>query len=451
MDEKTAAKINNLKQDYLDIESLRNEEKDCFLQIIDTFGIVMSIYPEFLSEFQSIKKKVNTKQALPVNQIIEDVKKLRSKIHEAETKRETTEKELIQGYELPNYMLKACEIIKEIRAALTDNFYPLSDKVKTKTDVYDLQCHKEMEPSEIDDETLSLLTFISEMKNNISKDFKYINDTFQLLLEHVKELDKILANEFGEDQRIQEIRLFEKNIGQEIGSISDSFDIHGTIDEIKNAVVNGLSNIKQLVAKKKEKEIRKAQTAQSKINNLSRKIAQAEKKALLMSQKTDYLTEIATKDGLTGLYNRRAFDTNIKNSLNEFNKNKGLLALVIFDVDNFKWVNDTLGHVSGDKVLQIVAKSLKKIFRKDDFIARYGGDEFAVVIYNLNEELAKKKIFDFETIFSKKQFFSKKQGDITITISAGITLAKKGDKPEDLINRADMKMLEVKKKKKTNV
>jgi len=425
MDEKTAAKISELKQDYLDIERLRDEEKNCFLQIINTFGIVMSMHPEFSSEYQTVKEKVNTEKTLPINQIVEDVKNLRSKIYEAETKKENTDKDLNQGYDLQIYMLKACEIVKDIRTALTDDFYPLSDKLKTKADLYELKCHEGMEPSEIDDETISLLTFISELKKNISKDFKYINDTFQLLLEHVKELDKTLANEFGEDQRIQEIKLFEKNIGQEIGSISDSFDIHGTIDEIKNAVVDGLSNIKEIVAKKKKKEIRKAQSAQSKINNLSRKIAQAEKKALLMSQKTEYLTKIAAKDGLTGLYNRRAFDVRIKNSLNEFNKTKGLLALVIFDVDNFKWVNDTLGHVAGDKVLQSVAKSLKEIFREDDFIARYGGDEFAVVINNLNEKLARKKISAFETIFNKKRFLSKQHGDITITLSAGITLAKK--------------------------
>ena len=451
MDETTDAKIDKLKQDYLEIERLRNEEKNCFLQIINTFGNVMSIHPEFSSEFQAVKNKVNTKQTLPVNQIVEDVKKLRSKIYAAEIKKEDGDEGLNQGYELPNYVLKACEIIKDIRTALSDDFYPLSDEVKTETDIYDIECHEEMKPSEIDDETISLLTFISKLKYNISQDFKYINDTFHLLLEHVKELDKTLANEFGENQRIQEIKLFEKNIGQEISSISDSFDIHETIDEIKNAVVAKLSNIKQLVAKKKEEELRKAQITQSKINNLTRKIAQAEKNRLLMSQKTKHLTKMASKDGLTGLYNRRAFDMYIKNALDEFNKTKELLALVIFDVDNFKWVNDTLGHVAGDKVLQSVAKSLKEIFRKDDFIVRYGGDEFTVVINNLNEELAKEKIVNFETNFSEKQFFSNKHGYITITISAGITFAKKGDSPEDLINKADMKMLEVKKKKKRNL
>ena len=200
------------------------------------------------------------------------------------------------------------------------------------------------------------------------------------------------------------------------------------------------------ISKRKKEEIWKAQKAQKNIDKLKKKIAEAEKNAFVMSKKAAHFQSAATKDGLTGLYNRSAFDVNVKNSLTVFNKEKRSLSLVLFDVDNLKWINDTLGHVAGDKILQKVAQCLKETFRKDDYIARYGGDEFAVVIADLNEEMAQEKILKFKENFRKKRFFSSNTGDVNITVSAGVAMAMEGDSPEDFIHRADRRMYKGKKK-----
>jgi diguanylate cyclase (GGDEF)-like protein len=372
--------------------------------------------------------------------------KLKSKIFEEETKKEFDEGNLSQLNELKDRLLKSCRIVKKIMIVLLDNFYPVTDEMKTQAESINVKCHKEMEQIELENAATSFLSFITGLKGKISEDFTYINNTFIMLLGHVKELEKTLTGELGGDENIKEIERFEIKVNNEVGSIANSFNLHTTIDEIKSAVIEKLTKIKQLMSKRKKEEIRKAQKAQKNIDKLKKKIAEAEKNAFVMSKKAAHFQSAATKDGLTGLYNRSAFDVNVKNSLTVFNKEKRPLSLVLFDVDNLKWINDTLGHVAGDKILQKVAQCLKETFRKDDFIARYGGDEFAVVIADLNEEMAQEKILKFKENFRKKRFFSSNTGDVNITVSAGVAMAMEGDSPEDFIHRADRRMYKGKNK-----
>jgi diguanylate cyclase (GGDEF)-like protein len=447
MDDKVTAEIEGLKKDCLQLEQLRQDEKKCFIKVINALGTVMAMHEEFSVEYQTVKKIVNTDGELPIDLVESELDKLRSKIFAEETK-----KGLDQGVpshlnELKDRLFRSCRIVKKIMIALLDNFYPVTGELKTQAESINLKCHREMAHMELENAAASFLSFITGLKGKISEDFSYINNTFIMLLGHVKALEKTLTKELGSDEKIKEIEEFEIRVNNQVGSIADSFNLHTTIDEIKSAVIDKLTKIKQLMSKRKEEEIRKAQEAQKNIDKLKKKIAEAEKDAFIMAKKAKHFQSAATKDGLTGLYNRSAFDVNLKNSLTEFNKEKRPLSLVLFDIDNFKWINDTLGHVAGDKVLQKVAQCLKETFRKDDFIARYGGDEFAVVIPRMNEEMAQGKISNFRENFKKRRFFSNDTGDVNITVSAGVTMAIQEDSPEEFIHRADKRMYEVKKKK----
>ncbi|MCP0913322.1 MULTISPECIES: GGDEF domain-containing protein [Legionella] len=112
---------------------------------------------------------------------------------------------------------------------------------------------------------------------------------------------------------------------------------------------------------------------------LRKMVALSEDKQVLIEQ----LSSMSITDPLTGLYNRRYFDKTLKEELNRSKRNKYAFTLVFIDVDNFKIINDNLGHPSGDKFLTHVANVLKATFRRaNDTVFRLGGDEFAAILVN---------------------------------------------------------------------
>ncbi|MFA7257690.1 MAG: GGDEF domain-containing protein [Kiritimatiellales bacterium] len=92
------------------------------------------------------------------------------------------------------------------------------------------------------------------------------------------------------------------------------------------------------------------------------------------------LAEQAVRDSLTGLYNRRFFDEALAQNIETARRYNRELSLILFDLDNFKTVNDTCGHLAGDEVLRTFTKLLQKTARKADIVCRVGGDEFAVIL-----------------------------------------------------------------------
>ena len=440
------AELKQLKREYLEAERDYSDEKKCLLKVINTFGSVVAMHSELEEELGAVKKMVNAEKELPLNLIEKEIGKLRGKIFSKEIEKGSDG----GAKELKERLLGSCRVIKKVMAALLDDFYPITGDLKEKADSIDVDCHEEMAQSDLQEASGAFLSFIMRLKEKIYEDFRYISRTFLMFLDQVKGLEKTLTNEFGSDVRLKKIEYFEMEVNGEVGSIVDSFNIHDTISEIKNTVIEKITNIKRLVAKKKEEELRADKNAQKNINELKNKIHEAEKNAIKLSQKAERFQLAAKKDGLTGLYNRHAFDTKVMEAQKSFDEGREPLSVVLFDVDEFKWINDTFGHVAGDKVLKKVAQSLKKTFRKDDFIARYGGDEFAVVIEGITEEMVNERILEFKGNFKKKRFISHKDGDITVRVSAGIALAVVGETPEDLINRADMAMYASKKEKNRN-
>jgi diguanylate cyclase (GGDEF)-like protein len=145
----------------------------------------------------------------------------------------------------------------------------------------------------------------------------------------------------------------------------------------------------------------------------------------------------AETDPLTGIYNRRSFDSIIENSYKIFKEKNIYFSLVIIDIDHFKQLNDVYGHQAGDQVLRVSGQLLKTKLRKaDDSVFRYGGDEFAVIACNATTEQCK---YSIERILNeiRATYISYEKYQINFTFSAGIESIREGLTIEDLIKRTD--------------
>jgi diguanylate cyclase (GGDEF)-like protein len=116
-----------------------------------------------------------------------------------------------------------------------------------------------------------------------------------------------------------------------------------------------------------------------KLANKTRQAEQSQLQLEALKKEADRLAEQATTDALTGVGNRKFFDTRLAEEVNRSKRNHTPLSLIFFDLDRFKRLNDTHGHQAGDLVLKMTAVAIKKIMRTTDVLARYGGEELALI------------------------------------------------------------------------
>ncbi|MEG0507533.1 MAG: diguanylate cyclase [Longicatena sp.] len=151
-----------------------------------------------------------------------------------------------------------------------------------------------------------------------------------------------------------------------------------------------------------------------------------------IKKKTEVLEKRLQKDAMTGLFNKVAMES-LVNDILESDADK-LHALIVIDIDNFKGINDTLGHAFGDVVLIDVAEKLKTLFRSDDIIARMGGDEFAIVMRNVPDtSMVLKKATELSNAF--RQTYTGDKAEYKISCSMGILMIETDDEPFEVLYR----------------
>jgi diguanylate cyclase (GGDEF)-like protein len=141
---------------------------------------------------------------------------------------------------------------------------------------------------------------------------------------------------------------------------------------------------------------------------------------------------LATTDALTSIYNRHFFNETFRREVERARRYGKPMAILLLDVDNFKMFNDRLGHLHGDEVLKAVAHVLSKQLRKSDILARFGGDEFVMIMPETDQASAKNAVERIQSAVANHSY-----AHIPLGVSAGISGFRPGLTPEQMLEEAD--------------
>lgn len=163
-----------------------------------------------------------------------------------------------------------------------------------------------------------------------------------------------------------------------------------------------------------------------------------------LKQRIEELQKQSLLDPLTKLANRRAMEIYLESRREEYRRFRWPFGVLFIDIDHFKTINDRYGHVMGDDILKMVAKTLSRNNRPFDIVGRWGGEEFLAIIANVDlDEL--KEIAERYRVFVRKSTLNRSVGLIRVTVSIGATMCRIEDSSLSLIKRADDLMYHCKK------
>ena len=170
---------------------------------------------------------------------------------------------------------------------------------------------------------------------------------------------------------------------------------------------------------------------------------------LVARMKIKKLTEAASKDPLTGVTNRRAAERAIADAVALWDRDRTPFGLLFVDLDNLKQINDQFGHQAGDAAIQLVARTLQALFRQDDIVARWGGDEFVVLVKDIDAELLEKMAAKAGLGVGAAEM-PEPYSDQHLSISVGAAMVQEDDTPASIVSRSDRMMYHVKQARKSS-
>lgn len=152
-----------------------------------------------------------------------------------------------------------------------------------------------------------------------------------------------------------------------------------------------------------------------------------------------HLESLIETDPLLDISNRRGFERELRRAIARVTRYHGSAAIVFIDLDHFKRINDQFGHLAGDAALQAVSEIIVRSCRNSDLVARFGGDEFAVLLWNLSEQDARAKARSLERNIESLRI-RLAAGCVSVGASAGVAMLCASDSASQTINRADADM-----------
>lgn len=242
------------------------------------------------------------------------------------------------------------------------------------------------------------------------------------------------ALDFSHWQEVSE--QFDQRIHQELDDMGTSALGATELTGLQQAVREHVDRLNATLTEYREAEEEREQALRAQVQDLREKVAAMEAESREVREELNKERQRASTDMLTQLPNREALEQRLDQEYRRWHRYREPASLAIIDIDWFKDINDTYGHLAGDKVLQLLARSMRENLRETDYIARYGGEEFIILLPSTSPETAV-AVLDKLREHTHALPFHFRHERVEVTFSGGVMGFREVDGPHRLLDIAD--------------
>jgi diguanylate cyclase len=282
----------------------------------------------------------------------------------------------------------------------------------------------------LDDLAMLMIAFSDQGQRDFESYLQTLNERLSAMQEN------LLAAHQGHSEGRDAAQALDEELREQVGGLQHSMRQATDLTSLKKVVEARLDGLLDTVDTYRQQRSQQEQKLGERLQQLVSRVGSLEQAARGLRGHLEEQRQKALQDPLTGLPNRAAWNERLDLEFARWQRYGGDLLLAVLDVDHFKRVNDGYGHLAGDRVLKIIGSELRKRLRKTDFIARFGGEEFVVLLPNTPYEAGQQLMDALRDSISNCPFHFKGER-VVITLSAGLTAFGQDDTTERAFERAD--------------
>ena len=231
-------------------------------------------------------------------------------------------------------------------------------------------------------------------------------------------------------------REMDSQIREQVDGLQSSVQQADDLEGLKQVLENHLEGLLGTMDEHRKQRDQREKEVSVRLKSLAERVALMEQDALIVRENLEEQRQKALIDPLTGLPNRAAWTERLEQEVEQWQRHGNSLLIAMLDLDHFKRINDNYGHLAGDRVLKLIASVLRKRIRGSDFIARFGGEEFVLLVPDTPLAAGAKLAEALRAAIEACPFHFKGE-PLTVTVSMGMTAFKPGERSELVLKRAD--------------
>jgi len=282
------------------------------------------------------------------------------------------------------------------------------------------------------------------LRRNARDEQDELTQFVQQLAESLAELEAMMANLQSEQNAAESSHSqIRERVAANVVQLNHAISVAEDLPRLRRDVLLHVDNLKESLEEMRRGDERRVRLLEVEAAQLRERVGSLEAETGTLHRNLQEAKARMLRDPLTGLPNRMALDEYLEQAFSQWQRYGHPLSLVVWDIDHFKRVNDSFGHKAGDKALRVVARELLAHVRKSDFMARFGGEEFVMLMPETDAEQALAVANKLRERVEQAPFRYNQQ-PLKITVSGGVTEYRSGDDSESAFVRADEALYEAK-------